>query len=220
MVLRQLFNLGAFSRVSHDMDNKALVVDGQAAIVGGRNIGDEYFGYDEDFNFRDMELLMAGAGVAGVVRHFDNYWNSGWAFPVGDLLNPRSEAPTLRDMRLQIDSKSGPKSEADPAGMLSRWIEAAQKCHSRLSVFYSDAPANKDPAAASETPNQLAGVLLDLIDGATAEVILVSAYLDSHPGTRGRCRAGRKAPRAGAHPDHVSDRRRSGWGFLYQDCRS
>jgi putative cardiolipin synthase len=201
MVLRQLFNLGDFSRVNHRMHNKALVVDGQAAIVGGRNIGDEYFGYDDSFNFRDMELLMVGAGVEQVVRHFDNYWNSGWAFPVRDVVNPSSEAPSLKDARVWIDSETGPVSEFDPAGMQSRWIEAARKGHSGMSRFYSDAPAQEDPAAASEAPNQLAGVLLDLIDGATMEVILVSAYLiprNSRPPL-----SGPKARSAGAHPDQL-----------------
>ena len=93
VLLRQLFNLGDFSRVNHRMHNKALVVDGQAAIIGGRNIGDEYFGYDEAFNFRDMEVLTVGAGVQEVVRHFNKYWNSGWAFPVHQIIKPQDGAP-------------------------------------------------------------------------------------------------------------------------------
>jgi putative cardiolipin synthase len=60
-------------------------------------------------------------------------------------------------------------------------MEAARHGHSGVSVFHSDAPAHEDPAAASEAPNQLAGVLLDLIDAATMEVILVSAYLIPTP---------------------------------------
>ncbi len=180
-VLRQLFNLGDFSRLNHRMHNKALAVDGQAAIIGGRNIGDEYFGYDENFNFRDMELLTFGAGVESVVRHFDNYWNSGWAFPVRDLVHPSSGAPGLKQARVLIDKEAGPVPEPDSAGIQSRWIEAARYGHPGTSVFYSDAPAREDPAAVTEAPNQLARTLRELIDAATAEVILVSAYLIPTP---------------------------------------
>ena len=57
---RQLLNLAEFGRLDHRMHNKAMVVDNRVAIVGGRNIADEYFGLDESANFRDLELLLGG----------------------------------------------------------------------------------------------------------------------------------------------------------------
>ena len=119
--------------------------------------------------------------MEGVVRHFDSYWNSGWAFPVRDLVHLRSDAPGLKDARVFIDSQTGSVSAPDSAGLQSRWIEAARNGHPGMSVFYSDAPAQEDPAAESEAPNQLAAALLELIDAATSEVILVSAYLIPTP---------------------------------------
>ena len=76
---RQLFNLGDFARTNHRMHNKLLVVDGRAALVGGRNLADEYFGLHAKMNFRDMEVITMGSSVPGTVRHFDAFWNSGWA---------------------------------------------------------------------------------------------------------------------------------------------
>ena len=55
---RQLLNVAEFKRLDHRMHNKAMVVDNQVAIVGGRNVADEYFGLDTQANFRDMELLL------------------------------------------------------------------------------------------------------------------------------------------------------------------
>jgi len=180
-VLRQLFNLGEFSRVNHRMHNKALVVDGQAAIVGGRNLADEYFGYDERFNFRDMEVLTAGTGVDGVVRHFDTFWNSGWAFPIDQVLQPPPDAPGLADLRLWLASVTAAVQAPDPQLLEAAWLDAARGGHPGRSVFHSDRPAREDPSAAGETPNQLAGVLLDLIDEADTEVVLISAYLIPTP---------------------------------------
>ena len=69
-VLRELFSLGEFSRVNRRMHNKVLITDGRVAVVGGRNVADEYFGMHADFNFRDMDVLTAGAHVAEAAREF------------------------------------------------------------------------------------------------------------------------------------------------------
>ena len=181
VLLRQLFNLGDFSRVNHRMHNKALVVDGQAAIIGGRNIGDEYFGYNEAFNFRDMEVLTVGAGVQGVVRHFDKYWNSGWAFPVHQIIKPQDGAPDLHAMRGYLAANTIPAVPLDPLALETKWITIARNAHPGNSVFFSDTPAHQNPAAEEEEPNQLAAALMALIDNAKTEVILVSAYLIPTP---------------------------------------
>ncbi len=181
VVLRQLFNLGEFSRINHRMHNKALVVDGRAAIVSGRNIADEYFGFDHRFNFRDMELLTAGKGVRGVVRHFDQFWNSGWSFPIHQIIKPPGGAPDLNAIRHSLAAKPGPVPARDTAALEAAWISVAKSGHPGVSVFHSDNPPRENPAAAVEAPVQLAAVLMKLIDGASREVVLVSAYLIPTP---------------------------------------
>ncbi|NIO11875.1 MAG: phospholipase D family protein [Deltaproteobacteria bacterium] len=71
-----------FSRLNHRMHNKKFAVDNQVAIVGGRNIGDNYFGTHPKLNYRDFDLFMAGPVAAGVSASFDSYWNSKWAVPL------------------------------------------------------------------------------------------------------------------------------------------
>lgn len=71
------------------MHNKAWIADGRLAIVGGRNIGDEYFDASEEANFRDMDLLLVGPAVQQTEEFFDMFWNSAAALPVRALL-PRS----------------------------------------------------------------------------------------------------------------------------------
>lgn len=75
-----------FSRVNRRMHNKSFTADNQAAIVGGRNVGDEYFGADQQFGFQDLDVVTVGPVVREVSRQFDLYWNSEAAYPVAALL--------------------------------------------------------------------------------------------------------------------------------------
>lgn len=72
-------------RVNHRMHNKAWIADGRVAIVGGRNIGVEYFDASGGKNFRDLDLLLMGPAVSGAAAIFDLYWNSSAVVPVNAL---------------------------------------------------------------------------------------------------------------------------------------
>ncbi|WP_439101339.1 phospholipase D-like domain-containing protein [Congregibacter sp.] len=84
-VTRELMNLGDFDRRNHRMHNKVMLVDNRVAIVGGRNLADEYFGLHEKANFRDMELLVGGSIVPRLSEVFDDYWNDLWSVPIEEL---------------------------------------------------------------------------------------------------------------------------------------
>ncbi|WP_305804654.1 phospholipase D family protein [Stenotrophomonas sp. YIM B06876] len=84
----------AFS-VNHRMHNKAWIADGRMAIVGGRNIGEEYFDARPDVNFRDLDLLLAGPVVAQASGIFDDYWNSDAAVPITALNRHSAPLQTL-----------------------------------------------------------------------------------------------------------------------------
>ena len=77
-----------FSRLNRRMHNKSFTVDNQATIVGGRNIGDEYFGTGGGALFVDVDVLAVGAVVPDVSRDFDRYWASDSSYPAEDLVPP------------------------------------------------------------------------------------------------------------------------------------
>ena len=81
-----------FSRVNRRMHNKSMTADNQATIVGGRNIGDEYFQAKPDLDFSDLDLLAFGPIVPQVSRVFDQYWNSEEVYPLSAVR--RGRAPT------------------------------------------------------------------------------------------------------------------------------
>jgi len=104
--------IGDFQRVNRRMHNKAFIADNQAAIVGGRNVGNEYFGAGSATPFQDLDALVAGEVVAGVSAQFDRYWNSASAYPARMIVPPAgtgaAEALLKRfdDVRARPDSLS------------------------------------------------------------------------------------------------------------------
>lgn len=76
-----------FGELNRRMHNKAFIVDNRLAILGGRNIGDEYFGLGTAFNFIDLDVMTAGPVVGAASASFDRYWNSPLAFP-GEAFSP------------------------------------------------------------------------------------------------------------------------------------
>ena len=80
--LRALSALQDFSRLQHRMHNKLFLADNVAGIVGGRNLGDAYFGQADDSNYIDLDVLAIGGLVPAMSRSFDRYWNHPLAYPV------------------------------------------------------------------------------------------------------------------------------------------
>ena len=76
-----------FGRVNRRMHNKLVVVDNAAAIVGGRNIGDIYYGVNTIANYRDLDVLAVGPVVRDLSGVFDRYWNSPSTVPISAIVD-------------------------------------------------------------------------------------------------------------------------------------
>ena len=85
LVLRWIDYVADLRVLNRRMHNKLFVVDGSVAIVGGRNIGNEYFEYPGPFVFRSRDLLALGPVVDSAAGAFDRYWNSDWTVPIENL---------------------------------------------------------------------------------------------------------------------------------------
>ena len=100
----------SLERLNHRMHNKAFIVDNAIAVVGGRNIGDNYFGVHAAANFRDLDLVVVGPVVQDVSRSFDTYWNSEFAVPIHGVIEER-----LSEQDFQAKKTK-----------LYRWVEAVE----------------------------------------------------------------------------------------------
>ncbi|MEO5606022.1 MAG: phospholipase D family protein, partial [Polaromonas sp.] len=117
--LRVVGYVTEFSRLNRRMHNKSFTADNQATIVGGRNVGDEYFGAGEGTLSADLDVLAIGTVVDAVSSDFDRYWASASSYPVSQLL-----APVSND-QLQEVSQSAARAERDPAAQA--YIEALRQ---------------------------------------------------------------------------------------------
>ncbi|HEX7034304.1 MAG TPA: phospholipase D family protein [Pseudomonadales bacterium] len=89
---RPLAYLLDFARLNRRMHNKSFTADNQATIIGGRNVGDEYFDATDAGLFADLDVLAVGPVVQEVSRDFDRYWSSGSAYPADRILAPIDSA--------------------------------------------------------------------------------------------------------------------------------
>jgi len=98
--------LADFDRVNHRMHNKIMVMDNAVVIVGGRNIGDHYFGVNTEANYRDLDIIAVGPVVREASTVFDHFWNGDWAVPIEMLVDrPYTETDlqaTLAQLRETI----------------------------------------------------------------------------------------------------------------------
>jgi putative cardiolipin synthase len=91
-----------FDRINHRMHNKLVVVDNALAIVGGRNIGNHYFGVEPDTNFRDLDVAAAGPIVRELSRVFDYFWNGDWSYPIAALVEQTYTEADLREVMATV----------------------------------------------------------------------------------------------------------------------
>jgi len=168
-----------FFRLNRRMHNKSFTADNQATIVGGRNVGDEYFGAAEGVLFVDLDVLAIGPVVDEVSREFDRYWASASSYPVDRLLPPVDSA-RLAELGLVAS-----RIERDPAAV--NYVNALHKTpfvqdliEGRLAMEWcvtlvvSDDPAKGLGRASTDAV--LAEKLKRIIGEPASEVVLVSAY--------------------------------------------
>ncbi|MFC1830171.1 phospholipase D family protein [Thermodesulfobacteriota bacterium] len=167
-------------RLNHRMHNKLFVADNRFAIVGGRNIGNEYFGLSKKFNFSDLEVLAAGPIARQISRSFDIYWNSKWAFPGQGLAPEASSEKHLEKLRQYIEKWLADKKHQD---LLSTFSMTPRPWTKELNHFI----ANRHPGTGtvvydkpliglSVPPVQLVESMADLAEDAVDEILISSPY--------------------------------------------
>jgi putative cardiolipin synthase len=107
------------SRLDYRMHNKLLVVDNAVALIGGRNIGDEYFQIDPEGQFADDDVFVAGPIAQKLSATFDEYWNNALAIPAEALSRKESSHAALREHREESNEQS-PQLKAEGFDYLKR----------------------------------------------------------------------------------------------------
>jgi cardiolipin synthase C len=179
--------LRAFS-MTRRMHNKAWIADGRLAIIGGRNIGDEYFDAAETSNFRDLDMLMMGPVVRQTEVIFDSFWNSNVSMPIGALVTARQNG--LNTLKAGLSRLPGTGEAAPYLDRALERISVLSMLDAGLPTYWtSEARVISDPPekALSKNPdNWMMTTLMPVIASADRSVEITSPYfVPGVEGTRG-----------------------------------
>ena len=100
---RTLQFVTGFGKQTRRGHNKSFTVDNQAAILGGRNIGDEYFEADPELAFVDLDVLAIGQVARDVSASFDQYWNSELSYPISVLVEKLPTPQEIKQRKKEFD---------------------------------------------------------------------------------------------------------------------
>jgi len=182
--LEFLFNA---SRLDYRMHNKLLVVDNSVALVGGRNIGNQYFQMDPQSQFADDDVFSAGPIARKLSASFDEYWNSGLAIPVKALGNSgiknneqlaqhRAAGRKSQEMR-SLDSPG-----LDYVALIATGEPYAGMVSGRLPLIWapaiviSDSPHKKNVASGAASGRMMEQAVAAAARGVRSELLMVTPY--------------------------------------------
>lgn len=185
--VRMLNYLTDFTRVNRRMHNKSFTADNQATVVGGRNIGNEYFGVGVGVEFADLDVLAVGPAVAEVSTAFDRYWNSASAYPARSLLGAAAVGAEPALLARFADTRAAPAAASYVAALRTTSL-IDQLGKGSLAFQWSPARLVVDDPAKTLAPEATADLLmlpqlLALMGTASVSFDLVSPYLV--PGGKG-----------------------------------
>ena len=177
---RGLGMLTDFSRVNRRMHNKSFIADNQRAILGGRNIGDEYFEAQSEVAFGDLDVLTVGRGVSDVSDAFDRYWNAPAAIPISALLGRSGETANLDALRTtlaafveaQRDSPYVARARSQLVEMMATGSDGFY--WGKADLLYDD--PSKISRAPEDTEGHLVPQFADIKTRIKDELLIVSPY--------------------------------------------
>ncbi|MGN6318069.1 phospholipase D family protein [Trinickia sp.] len=172
-------------RFTHRMHNKAMIADGEVAVVGGRNLGDEYFSASPKLQFRDLDVVAAGPIVEDVSKSFDAFWNSAGAYPLNVLDKQHFADTDLHSAREALRAHWREQAAAVGAKPLRDAPLAQQIAREQLGLVWAHATFSVDSPSKVTAPNDdyrspPMHRLAELLRGAQHEVLLLSPYFVPH----------------------------------------
>ncbi|MHA3984056.1 phospholipase D-like domain-containing protein [Acinetobacter venetianus] len=90
-------------RINRRMHNKSFIADHQVALIGGRNMTNQYYNVSDNYQFSDVDVMLFGTAVNDISKSFDDYWNHEYAYDVREIVNPKSHRLSYESLKQQLD---------------------------------------------------------------------------------------------------------------------
>ena len=186
-LMSQLWNLiSDFRGANQRMHDKVVIFDRIAAITGGRNMADEYYDYDQRYNFRDRDVLVAGTVIPGIQKSFDAFWQSPLSVSLEQLLAEEKDQLTEERIRFYFDwlhqyalnpENYAPQVRDAVTDMGRRFEHIVSTMRWTMVDYISDVPGKNSQAAGLGGGGDSTESLVGLLSKAEHQVLIESPYL-------------------------------------------
>lgn len=178
---RALQILTQMKTITRRMHNKSFTVDGHVCILGGRNIGNEYFGANNELDYGDLDALVIGPTVKEMETSFDQYWNSPLAYPISTLHQQTPDKAGIAEGRQHLSTLlASPETDHYRQALASSHLakdldRGTLKFEWAQARIIADAPEKiSNPRSATEL--HLTTKLKPYFDKTKKELVIISPY--------------------------------------------
>ena len=175
MAARGAEMIAEMERLNSRMHDKLIIVDGNAVVIGGRNLGDHYFGLSHAYNFHDLDLLGIGYIARQCNAMFDHFWNSDWVVSAQYLPGePDAEFARETWARIQRQNRSAAELASFPLEVKD-WSEELAQLQGELRIGTSQVAY--DEASSGHLSQKMIGTMFGLFGMAKEELLITNAYV-------------------------------------------
>jgi putative cardiolipin synthase len=174
---RLVESIAEFERLNRRMHNKQMIADNRVVIIGGRNIGDQYFGLHAEHNFYDLDVLGVGPVARQASAAFDRYWNSEWVRGLprdADIADKAAPSPAADEARRELQADPRARlvlaGQRDPSPQIERLPRLLQPGGARV---HTDSPSPSAEGQEQQTPRAFRAMMMS----AQNEVLITNAYI-------------------------------------------
>lgn len=167
-------------RINRRMHNKSFIADNQIALIGGRNMSNQYYNVSDSYQFSDVDVMLVGSASDEIIHSFDEYWNDDYAFPVKNIVNPRHYSLRFDSLKQQLEQHSQTITVqnyldlANRSHAFEKWLNSSIQFDWVKAEIVNDSPSKIRAKAKKE--QHLNFQLLNRLEKPEQSVDIISAY--------------------------------------------
>jgi cardiolipin synthase C len=167
-------------RINRRMHNKSFIADNQIALIGGRNMSNQYYNVSDSYQFSDVDVMLVGAASDEIVHSFDEYWNDDYAYPVLDVVNYKKSPLRFPELKAELDEHAHETAVQNYLNLANRSQAFERWLNENIQLDWVEADVVKDPPSKIKSraakEEHLNFQLLGHLDKPEHSVDIVSAY--------------------------------------------
>ena len=167
-------------RMNRRMHNKSFIADNQLALIGGRNMSNQYYNVSDNYQFSDVDVILAGEASDEIIHSFDEYWNDDYAFPVKQLVNPNHYTLRYASLKQQLEDHANLAAVQNYLNLANRSQAFENWLNNDIQFDWVDATVVHDSPskikAKAKKEEHLNFQLLNQLEKPTSSVDIISAY--------------------------------------------